>query len=242
MNDYNIVIGIRNKVPVRLSGPDYIVCDNSNYTVTLVTDGEWDEFRTKTVLFVLPSSRRNTASVLTEENACQVPVIQRPGTLTIGVTAGNIRTTRELELQVRPSVRTLAGAEAAEVPPDLAQQIIQRQDLLEERVEELEENGGGGDCGGVSVTFDEATGELLITSSHPDTVVFNPETGELTIGGAGGTATGTSFTPGNALELTAENVLNVKTTGDMESDNTLPITSAGTYTVVGNINALLDTI
>jgi hypothetical protein len=53
---------------------------------------------------------------------------------------------------------------------------------------------------------------------------------------------GTSFTPGNAVELTQDNVLNVRTTDKMETDNTLPITSAGVYTVVGNINALLKTI
>ena len=52
---------------------------------------------------------------------------------------------------------------------------------------------------------------------------------------------GADFTPGNALEMT-NGVLDVQTTDQMEEGNTLPITSAGVYTVVGNINALLDTI
>lgn len=53
---------------------------------------------------------------------------------------------------------------------------------------------------------------------------------------------GVDFTPGNALELTDDGVLNVKTTNGAEPDNTLPITSAGVNTIVGNIGAILDTI
>lgn len=58
----------------------------------------------------------------------------------------------------------------------------------------------------------------------------------------GGTGGGVSFTPGNALELTEDGILNVRTTNDAEEDNTLPITSAGVNAIVGNIGALLDTI
>ncbi len=60
--------------------------------------------------------------------------------------------------------------------------------------------------------------------------------------GGGGSRGGTAFTPGNALELTEDLVLNVRTTNDAEEDNTLPITSAGVNTIVGNIGAILDTI
>lgn len=43
--------------------------------------------------------------------------------------------------------------------------------------------------------------------------------------------------------LTLKNgVLSVNTTNDMEQDNTLPITSAGVFATVGNIEALLKTI
>jgi len=37
-------------------------------------------------------------------------------------------------------------------------------------------------------------------------------------------------------------ILSVNTTNDMEQDNTLPITSAGVFATVGNIEALLKTI
>lgn len=53
---------------------------------------------------------------------------------------------------------------------------------------------------------------------------------------------GVNFTPGNALELTPDGVLNVKTATTPETDNTLPITSAGVASTVGNIETLLKTI
>lgn len=39
-----------------------------------------------------------------------------------------------------------------------------------------------------------------------------------------------------------DDILSVNTTNNMEQDNTLPITSAGVYKTVGNIEALLKTI
>ena len=57
--------------------------------------------------------------------------------------------------------------------------------------------------------------------------------------GGGG---GMYFEPGNALELTDDGVLNVKTADKAEEDNTLPITSAAVAESVGNIEILLGTI
>lgn len=52
----------------------------------------------------------------------------------------------------------------------------------------------------------------------------------------------TSFTPDGETLVVENGVLRVNTTNDMEQDNTLPITSAGVYATVGNIEALLKTI
>lgn len=46
----------------------------------------------------------------------------------------------------------------------------------------------------------------------------------------------------DATLVLKEGVLCVNTTNQMEQDNTLPITSAGVYSTVGNIEALLQTI
>ena len=53
--------------------------------------------------------------------------------------------------------------------------------------------------------------------------------------------TGVNFEVDETLRL-EDGILSVNTTDQMEADNTQPITSAGVYTQVGNINALLATI
>lgn len=63
------------------------------------------------------------------------------------------------------------------------------------------------------------------------------EHGNVEVSGQGGVA----FKTDNTLRL-KDGILSVNTTNDMEQDNTLPITSAGVYATVGNIEALLKTI
>lgn len=61
-------------------------------------------------------------------------------------------------------------------------------------------------------------------------------------GGSGGGGTDISnLKIGETLKI-EDGVLSVNTTNDMEQDNTLPITSAGVFATVGNIEALLRTI
>lgn len=64
---------------------------------------------------------------------------------------------------------------------------------------------------------------------------------EIEVSGSGGSGSGTSFTTDETLTL-KDGVLSVNTTDQMEQDNTLPITSAGVFATVGNIEALLKTI
>ena len=52
---------------------------------------------------------------------------------------------------------------------------------------------------------------------------------------------GVDFEIDSTLKL-KDGILSVNTTNDMEQDNTLPITSAGVFATVGNIEALLKTI
>lgn len=52
---------------------------------------------------------------------------------------------------------------------------------------------------------------------------------------------GTSFKTDDTLTL-EDGILSVNTTDLVEKDNTLPITSAGVYETVGNIEVLLKTI
>lgn len=49
------------------------------------------------------------------------------------------------------------------------------------------------------------------------------------------------YTPGDNIRI-EDGVISVLTTNDAEADNTRPMTSAGVYTQIGNINVLLETI
>ena len=53
---------------------------------------------------------------------------------------------------------------------------------------------------------------------------------------------GVDFEVDNNTLVMEDGVLRVNTTDKVETDNTQPITSAGVYTIVGNINALLKSI
>ena len=59
--------------------------------------------------------------------------------------------------------------------------------------------------------------------------------------GTGGSSSGTSFETDNTLTL-ENGVLKVNTADKMEANNTLPITSAGVYAQIGNIEILLGNI
>ena len=61
------------------------------------------------------------------------------------------------------------------------------------------------------------------------------ENGNVMVAGGG------SFATDETLKM-KDGILSVNTTNEMEQDNTLPITSAGVFATVGNIEALLKTI
>ena len=59
----------------------------------------------------------------------------------------------------------------------------------------------------------------------------------------GGTEpSGDGYKAGENIEITSDGTINVLTTNEAAEDNTRPITSAGCFAIVGNIEALLKTI
>lgn len=82
--------------------------------------------------------------------------------------------------------------------------------------------------------------DALPSDGEPGQVLTKTEEGTAwrTLSGSGA-----GYNIGAGLKLDPEkNVLSVNTAEGVEKDNTLPVTSAAVYTVVGNINALLETI
>ena len=85
----------------------------------------------------------------------------------------------------------------------------------------------------------DTTIEVSYTPSNPDMPPVQPVT--ITIPVSGDSGGNVDFQTNETLTL-KDGVLSVNTTNDMEQDNTLPITSAGVFATVGNIEALLKTI
>lgn len=83
-----------------------------------------------------------------------------------------------------------------------------------------------------NVKFDESESEANATLHKSDQT--------FTAGFTGGSG-GVKYEAGENISI-EKNVISVVTTDEMESDNTKPITSAGVYAQVGNINAILATI
>lgn len=189
-----ILITVRDKLPVLSGDVKALVTDNSDYTIRFTFDEQWED-GAKTVYFVR-SNGYVYEPVKTVDDTVSVPIQHDAGLMTrllIGVQQGNIKTSRPCALAIYPSVADIIEDDAVQPDPSLWENFMKR-------LERLEKSGGGGSGGGVA------------------------------------------FEVGNALELTDDGVLNVITTDEAEQDNTLPITSSGVHTIVGNIGAILDTI
>ena len=115
----NIQINIKDKV-ARGDGT-IIICGNSDYVAHFDFDSEWDEYTTKTAHFEWGG--RYEDRVFTG-NECAVPVVYGVNALTIGVFAGDIRSTTPAFFKCVP-----CGQDSDSIPadptPDVYNQIME---------------------------------------------------------------------------------------------------------------------
>ena len=116
-----IVIKVVDKVPIVASGPQYVVCDNSDYTVVWQLDEEWAqlEHRTMQVNYKDGTYER----VLFTGDSCTLPAIPVSGPVHVGLFAGDIHTTRPARLLAVRSATTDSGEERDPMPDGYAQAI-----------------------------------------------------------------------------------------------------------------------
>lgn len=214
-----IVIKVTDKVPEQVSGPDYVVCDNSDYTAVWHLDEEWAQFEHRTMQVNYKDGTYER--VLFTGDSCTLPAIPVPGPVHVGLFAGDIHTTRPARLLAVRSATTDSGEERDPMPNGYAQAI----QALDGK---LDKNQGA-----------ENAGKAMVVDAEGNVV---PKSG--TTGGASSwdDLTGKPFdTLGTGLKV-EDGTLMVDTADEVEQDNTKPITAAAVYTEVGNINALLATI
>lgn len=125
-------------------------------------------------------------------------------------------------------------------------QLAQQIGDLRDQIEDMEPGGSGGGSGEDGGYYTPAVTQpsehklqFAFTPSKADMPAVEPVQVTLPTGtGSGGNV---DFQVGETLKL-ENGILSVNTTNNMEQDNTLPITSAGVFATVGNIEALLKTI
>ena len=116
-----IVIKVVDKVPIVVSGPQYVVCDNSDYTVVWQLDDEWAQFEHRTMQVNYKDGTYER--VLFTGNTCALPAIPVKDWFYIGLFAGDIHTTRPARLLAVRSATTDCGEERDSMPNGYAQAI-----------------------------------------------------------------------------------------------------------------------
>ena len=141
-----ILITVRNKLPVIVGSEQVIVADNADYTIRFVFDDLWEEGE-KTVYFVRNGYVFEPQK--TADDCVSVPVqvgVDLMSHLLVGVQQGSTKTSRPCSLAVFPSIKDAIDDGAVQPEKTLW-------DMVLERIEDLEKNGGG--SGGIFVGSEE---------------------------------------------------------------------------------------
>lgn len=120
----DIHITVRNKIA---SGSGSIVLDNSDYNVVFTFDEEWAEYSTKTMRVSFGTEHIDTVF---DGNIVPLPRISGTGAISIGVFAGDIRTTTPALIECRESILT-AGGSPVSPPEDVYAQIMEKLNSIE---------------------------------------------------------------------------------------------------------------
>lgn len=126
--EHVIAVSVRNKVARNETRLQY-VCGNSDYVIDFSFDEEWGGYATKTARFV---SGGEFIDVVFSGNRCKMPVITDTYTVTVGVFAGNLKTSTPAVIMASKSI-LCGGGIPADPLPDVYAQIMERL------------NAGGGD-------------------------------------------------------------------------------------------------
>lgn len=207
-----IKISIEDKRPTVIGAP-VIVCGNSDYVIEFTFDDEWSSEPARTARFVyVKAGAIKFQDVEFTGNAVSVPILAAIREVMVGVYAGDLRTTTPARVPCEFSI----------LCPDAEEQIgaVDAAKLQDQ-------------IGDLSQLKTVDSGSLV------DAINWLYENGP--IGGGSSGSGGVAFKTDETLTL-KNGILSVNTTNDMEKDNTLPITSAGVFATVGNIEALLKTI
>lgn len=115
-----IEICVRCKVASEPTNTAFVVCNNTDYTISFDFDAEWDAYSVKTARFIWNCQYRDVVFSGTE---CTAPAIDDASVVAIGVFAGELRTTTPALIPCR---RSILDGDGVPAPPseDVYSQIM----------------------------------------------------------------------------------------------------------------------
>lgn len=99
MHELHIVIN--NKIATYMRRDGFVVCNNNDYMVVFAFDAEWDDYTTKTARFIW--NGRYTDVPFTG-NTVALPMVKNTTLVTVGVYAGDLRTTTPARIECKRSI------------------------------------------------------------------------------------------------------------------------------------------
>ena len=119
-----IRITVANKVAQTIGAP-VIICGNSDYTVSFSFDSEWDAYDAKT-LYVkyYRRGKKICEEILFDGDSVTLPIIRDTDEISIGVYAGNLRTTTGARVACERCV-TDGAAVHDPLTPDVYNQLME---------------------------------------------------------------------------------------------------------------------
>ena len=116
-----IEISVKDRIAWQTNRVEYI-CNNKDFVINFVFDSEWEAVQTKTARF--NHGGQNT-DVVFDGNQCTVPFISDVTQMTVGVFAGDLKTTTPATVFCKKSI-LCGGGVPADPTPDVYAQLMEK--------------------------------------------------------------------------------------------------------------------
>lgn len=133
-----------------LVSPVTIICGNADYQIHFTFSDEWEGYTAKTVVFTffsMSTGKVNQYEVMFDGDSVSVPVVTNTISLSVGVIAGDVRTTTDANIQCVNS-NTGTALIHDDPPPDIYEQLLEYLAGLQ---------GGGVPAGAATLHFSGAS-------------------------------------------------------------------------------------
>lgn len=107
-----------------VTGKPKLICGNSDYIISFTFDAEWDDEENKVARFTFcKNGLKKFIDVPITENTCKVPILSGIELVTVGVYAGNLKTTTGANIRCKKSILCDTAEEDTDVIENLFEMI-----------------------------------------------------------------------------------------------------------------------